>query len=136
MLTCMGVEGREGMLDSSQGLLDVPMAPIEESVRSDQTFLPVIPQSETMEKGWPPKLVPVHGPAFLKLDPQQQSDLRRLHHNLGHPDPARLHRLLVSQGAEHDVAAGALDMQCDVCLETQPKPKLANPGNYSWGHGF
>ena len=51
----------------------------------------------------------------------------RLHHNLGHPDPSRLQRLLEAQGADPQVIAGALDMQCDVCLETQPKPKLPHP---------
>ena len=80
-----------------------------------------------MEKGWPPKIVPVHGPAFLRLDSERRSDLMRLHHNLGHPDPSRLQRLLEAQGADPQVIAGALDMQCDVCLETQPKPKLPHP---------
>ena len=102
---------------------DVPMPQCTES----GTFPTPEDQLEMLEKGWPPKAVPTHGPAFLSLEPQQRSDLLRLHQNLGHPDPARLNRLLVSQGADPRVIAGALDMQCDVCLETQPKPKLAHP---------
>jgi hypothetical protein len=77
--------------------------------------------------GWAPKIIPRHGPAFRALEPQQRADLARLHHNLGHPDPARLQRLLIDQGAENSVIQGALDMQCDVCLETQRKPKLPHP---------
>ena len=80
-------------------------------------------------KGWPPRATPQHGPAFLKLDPNQKEELKRLHHNLGHPDPARLKRMLEEQGASEDIGAGALDMQCDACLETQKKPRLSNPGS-------
>ena len=77
--------------------------------------------------GWPPKIIPVHGPAFRSLSAEQRADLKRLHQNLGHPDPARLQRLLTDQGANPAVIAGALDMQCDVCLETLRKPKLSHP---------
>ena len=69
----------------------------------------------------------MHGPAFRSLAPEQKADLKRLHQNLGHPDPARLHRLLTDQGADPAVIAGALDMQCDVCLESLRKPKLSHP---------
>ena len=85
------------------------------------------PAAESLVPGWAPKIIPRHGPAFRALEPQQRTDLVRLHHNLGHPDPARLQRLLIDQGAEPSVIQGALDMQCDVCLETQKKPKLPNP---------
>ena len=87
------------------------------------------PSSEVVPEGWAPKIIPVHGPAFLRLSAQQRSDLSRLHNNLGHPDPARLRKLLEAQGADPAVIAGAEDMQCDVCLETQPKPKLPNPSS-------
>ena len=75
-------------------------------------------------QGWPPRIIPRHGPAFKALTPVQKADLQRLHHNLGHPDPARLQRMLQDQGADPQIVQGALDMQCDVCLETQKKPKL------------
>ena len=107
---------------------DVPMPPVEEQGAPVPAGAVSIEASRGLEEGWPPKCVPVHGPAFRSLDPQQRADLLRLHQNLGHPDPARLHRMLVDQGADSRVIAGSLDMQCDVCLETQPKPKLAHPG--------
>ena len=90
-------------------------------IPSDVDMVPV--------KGWPPRATPQHGPAFLRLELKQKEELKRLHHNLGHPDPARLKRMLEEQGASEEIVAGALDMQCDVCLETQKKPKLANPGS-------
>ena len=84
---------------------------------------------DVIPEGWAPKIVPVHGPAFLKLSSQQRADLLRLHHNLGHPDSARLRRMLESQKVDPAIIAGAEDMQCDVCLESQPKPKLPHPGS-------
>ena len=82
---------------------------------------------DTPVNGWPPKVIPTHGPAFLRLSAEQRTDLNRLHHNLGHPDPARLQRFLESQNADPTIIEGAKDMQCDVCLETQPRPKLPHP---------
>ena len=107
---------------------DVSMQPIEESEANVPARAVPSELSRVMESGWPPKIVPTHGPAFRSVGPQQRADLVRLHHNLGHPDPARLHRTLVDQGADPRVIAGSLDRQCDVCLETQPKPNLAHPG--------
>ena len=62
--------------------------------------------SEVVPEGWAPKIIPVHGPAFLRLSAQQRSDLSRLHNNLGHPDPARLRRMLEAQGADPAVSRG------------------------------
>ena len=67
------------------------------------------------------------GPAFRQLSLQQQTDLRRLHINLGHPDPDRLVKFLQSQNAEESVIQGARDMQCDACSETVAQPKLPHP---------
>ena len=105
----------------------VPYVPLD-ALDKDQS-VEKVPASTapSLEEGWPPKAIPVHGPAFRRLTAQQQTDLSRLHHNLGHPDPARLRRMLEAQGADSAVIAGAQDMQCDVCLETQPKPKLPHP---------
>eukprot|EP00435_Cladocopium_sp_Y103_P038988 s374_g10.t1 len=109
-----------GFVDQSSHGKSVVSAALEQ--------MPIKVPAEIVPEGWAPKIVPVHGPAFLRLSASQQSDLLRLHHNLGHPDPARLRRLLETQKADPLVIAGAADMQCDVCVETQPKPKLANPG--------
>ena len=109
--------------------VDVPMVPSS----MENPVEPRISEKSTHDmetiSGWPPKIIPVHGPAFRALSAQQKTDLNRLHRNLGHPDPARLHRLLVDQGADPAVIAGALDMQCDVCHETNKKPKLPHPSS-------
>ena len=82
----------------------------------------------TREEGWAPKIVPKSGPAFRGLSREEQTELRRLHNNLGHPDPAKFVRLLTEQGAKPEVVAGAKDMCCDTCVETQTRIKGSQPG--------
>ena len=84
--------------------------------------------SDCKIEGWAPKIIPQSGPGFRSLSKDQQSELRRVHNNLGHPDPARMGKFLKERGATADVIAGAMDMQCDVCLESQPGPKKSQPG--------
>ena len=79
-------------------------------------------------EGWIPRLVPKSGPKFLGLERGEQEELRRLHVNLGHPDPQKFSRSLAERGAKPEVVEGSKDMCCDTCVETQNKPKLAQPG--------
>ena len=51
------------------------------------------------ERGWAPKVVPRSGPGFLALGSDVRADLRRLHNNLGHPDPGRFGKFLKERGA-------------------------------------
>ena len=75
--------------------------------------------SERMELGHPPKSIPKHGPGFLALGKEERDWVRRVHHKMGHPDPQRFARFLKSTHATPAVVAGALDYQCDACLESQ-----------------
>ena len=79
-------------------------------------------------EGWAPKIIPKSGPKFLSLDKGEQRELRRLHVNLGHPDPEKFARFLMERHAKPEVVAGSRDMCCDTCIETQNKPKLTQPG--------
>ena len=79
-------------------------------------------------EGWAPKRIPKSGPKFLSLDKGEQRELRRLHVNLGHPDPEKFARFLMERHAKPEVVAGSRDMCCDTCIETQNKPKLTQPG--------
>ena len=102
---------------------DSPMVPLESAE---------IPQhvevgSQKYEQGWAPRIVPKSGPKFLALAGNVQSDLKRLHNNLGHPDPERFGKFLKERGATSDIVQGALDMQCDGCTEMQSQPKLSQP---------
>lgn len=137
-LGLMGVsEGEVGSNPEQDMEIDAPKSSQDGSLVPSSMALPTENQIESVADakaascspvpGWAPKIIPRHGPAFRALEPQQRADLARLHHNLGHPDPARLQRLLIDQGAENSVIQDALDMQCDVCLETQRKPKLPHP---------
>ena len=76
---------------------------------------------------WVPRIIPKSGPGFLMLDKGEQVELRRLHNNLGHPDPDKMVRFLTERGAKPEIVAGAKDMSCDTCVETQNRPKLSQP---------
>ena len=68
---------------------------------------------------WGPPPVANHGPAFLKLNSQEQGELKQLHHNLGHPDPNKFMTFLRQGGACAEVQRAALDYQCDACTESK-----------------
>jgi len=87
--------GEERAVVRNQGQIN-PTSPEDPLIPNSADGAVQPPQLE-MGKGWPPKIVPGHGPAFLRLDPDRTSDLLRLHHNLGHQDPSRLQRLLEAQ---------------------------------------
>ena len=88
-----------------------------------------IPQSRHDPRiAWGPSPVANHGPGFLNLSPQERSELKRVHHNLGHPDPQRMARYLRDGGACEAVIKGALDYQCDSCTESRKGFVAARPG--------
>ena len=96
--------------------------------RDDQQFGEESELAEPAPQTLPLK-VPTSGPAFLDLSAQEQGEVRRLHKNLGHPDPQKFARFLKQRGARDEVIRGAMDMHCDTCLETQGRPKLPHPGH-------
>ncbi|CAE7222825.1 GIP [Symbiodinium pilosum] len=82
---------------------------------------------EQTQKGWGPPPIANHGPGFLKLTPQEQSEIRHLHHNLGHPDAQKFVRYLKQGGAGEAVLKGAADFQCDACSESRKGFMAARP---------
>eukprot|EP00435_Cladocopium_sp_Y103_P035397 s1051_g9.t1 len=105
---------------------NVPVPTHSDHVDSEDTVMQEPPKLE--ETGWAPKIIPKSGPGFLSLSKGEQSDLRRLHNNLGHPEPTKMIRFLTEQGAKPEVIAGAKDMVCDTCVETQKGPRGTQPG--------
>ena len=77
-------------------------------------------------EGWGPPPVPLHGPAFRSLTPEEKTDLIRLHRNLGHPSPQKLAEHLQSAKAHPHVIAAAKDYVCDACVESS-SPKHQRP---------
>ena len=72
-------------------------------------------------EGWGPPPIPLHGPAFRNLSPQEKTELRRIHVNLGHPAPGTLARHLQAANADPRLIEASREFQCDSCLEsTQP----------------
>ena len=82
----------------------------------------VLPDMEA----WGPPPVPIHGPAFRNLNKEEKSTLIRAHNNLGHPAPQTLANHLRSAGASQRIVQGALEYQCDSCLESI-EPRLQRP---------
>ena len=76
---------------------------------------------------WTPAPIVNSGPKFLSLSNEQQSQLKRLHNNLGHPTSERLAKHLHESGALPEIVQGAKDFQCPACSERYP-PKLSTPG--------
>ena len=77
---------------------------------------------------WTPQAVTTSGPKFLNLTKEQQSEIIKLHRNLGHPVSTRLSRHLAEAGAHPDLVAGAKDYLCPSCVERTP-PGKTTPGN-------
>ena len=88
--------------------------PGRDAVSASDTILPDL-------EGWAPPPVPLHGPAYRNLSPDEKTELRRIHVNLGHPSPDVLARHLQAAKADSRLVAAAREYQCDSCLEsTQP----------------
>ena len=73
----------------------------------------------TNRVAWGPPPTANHGPGFLKLTSQEQSEIKQLHHNLGHPDPNKFMAFLRQGGATKELQQAALDYQCDACTESK-----------------
>ena len=87
-------------------------------------------------EGWGPPPVPLHGPAFRSLTPEEKSDLIRLHRNLGHPSPQKVAEHLQTAKAFPHIIAAAKDYVCDACVESttprhQRPSKLHDPQEFN-----
>eukprot|EP00435_Cladocopium_sp_Y103_P044402 s835_g12.t1 len=118
--------GLEGNVGIKEGDMMMPEASMEASpaVKEQGQSLEVVPKMDEPDvemeiSGRPPKNVPRHGPQFLALSKEERDWIRQVHHRMGHPDPGRFAQFLKSTHAAENIVAGALDFQCDACLETQ-----------------
>ena len=105
-------------------------------ILSEGTSVPVEASVQGLATTRVPVTVPTSGPDFRSLSAEQKQDLRRLHNNLGHPDPEKFRRFLQERGADEEVLKGAADMACDTCLENQPHPKLPHPSHIHENYDF
>ena len=67
-----------------------------------------------------------HGPKFLSMSTENRKLALRLHKNLGHPEPAKLCKILQQRGYTQELSRGIMDLKCSVC-QTQQRPKLQRP---------
>ena len=96
-----------------------------------------VPEGDCAEpQGGPPLSVPRHGPGFLEASADERSQIRRLHHNLGHPDPQRFAKFLREGHASSTMVRAALDFQCDSCVESQKGHVSSRPARIHENIGF
>ena len=93
-------------------------------------------ESKRLEVGYPPKSIPKHGPGYLSLSGEDREWIKRVHHKMGHPDPQRLARFLQSTHAKSDIISGAMDFQCDACVESQRGFQSTRPAGIHDNIGF
>ena len=82
---------------------------------------------EGMVQGYPPRVIPKHGPAYLSL--KEEEKLVRLHNNLGHPETSVLVKFLTGRKAEPRFVQAARGYACSTCHETTLGPKFARPSS-------
>jgi len=76
------------------------------------------PSNPEICEGWAPPPIAIHGPKFRNLTDQEKADLRKLHLNLGHPDPNVLAEHLKTHKAAQHVVEAAREFVCDACVES------------------
>ena len=69
-----------------------------------------------------------HGTKFKMLSKEHQTQLIKMHANLGHPDSKVFANALRDHGWSQDVQEAIGDMHCDICHEHQ-KPKISRPSH-------
>ena len=90
---------------------------------------PGITETPDQKIVWGPPPMANHGPGYLNLSSEERSEIRQLHHNLGHPGPQRFAQYLKQGGAGVEVQQGALDCQCDACSESRAGYLAARPSH-------
>jgi len=63
----------------------------------------------------------------LNLLGEEKSQIRRLHHNLGHPTAERFVKFLKERHVDPRIVQGAWDYQCDSCAESKVGFDSARP---------
>ena len=93
-----------------------------------------VPESEDKIDN-PPTTWVSHGPKFRSLPKEQQNWISKIHHNLGHPNVAKLQNVLKQQGYSDEIIRGLADFHCSTCHETQA-PRIARPATLSEAREF
>ena len=72
----------------------------------------------------------------MNLTGEEKAQIRRLHHNLGHPTAERLAKFMKERHAEHRIIQGVLDFHCDSCSEGKKGFDTARPAAIHDDLGF
>ena len=102
---------------------------VEELQVSPKREAPRVAETATIDPSpWTAAAVSQSGPAFKGLSSSDQSMIKKLHINLGHPTSERLAAHLKYRGARDEIVEGAKEYLCSSCVERRP-PALNPPGN-------
>ena len=113
----------------------MPGHPALTKIQEAESHVPRSSQNQVCE-GWAPPPVAMHGPKYRELTSEEKTDLRKLHVNLGHPDPNVLAEHLKAQKAPDHIIAAAKEFVCDACVESvgrkhQRPAKLHEPRDFN-----
>ena len=78
---------------------------------------------------------PMHGPMFRALPVSVQTQIIRMHKNLGHPNVEQFGRALHDHGWSPAIQQAIRDMSCDTCHEVS-LPKASRPGHLHEARDF
>ena len=98
--------------------------PANRSIETKAAESTASPPVQVDVPSWTPLSATVSGPNFLKLTREQQSMLRKIHNNLGHPTAERLARHLKESKAHEHLVEGAADFVCPSCAERTHHKRL------------
>ena len=112
----------EGITSPFQEASQEEMQKAEVDQRSSSAAEPLAPIPS-----WTPNATINSGPKFLELSSKQQTMIKKMHNNLGHPVSDKIGEHLKRLGFTERMVEGAKDYQCQSCAERVP-PKLTTPG--------
>lgn len=129
----MCIFGRPKVDDEPRGVLDQP----QHAPRASEDPKPDRPLgSEAIPlSSWTASAVSQSGPKFRSLSSEQQSMIKKLHNNLGHPTSEKLAKHLKDSDSPEEVVEGAKDFLCSSCVERRP-PSLHHPGQLREAQDF
>lgn len=121
--------------DTETSTVDPTKENSELNQKPDQEYQSVQPTGDVSEAVPSRDSSVNHGPLFRSLPSGLQSQLKRMHVNLGHPNGEQFARALADHGWAPSVQQAVRDMACDTCHELS-QPKIARPGHLHEARDF
>eukprot|EP00435_Cladocopium_sp_Y103_P033606 s1891_g8.t1 len=127
--TCEEPNSKCARTDEDASTPEVPVGnpPDSEISTSPEQSIPLSSSDSNTQLPVTEKKSTDHGPLFRQLHPHTQNLIKKIHHNLGHPDSRVIQMALRRNGWSEEDVRGSADFCCPTCHEHQ-QPKVARPG--------